>query len=449
MINSSDKAYRKYDLVVCGGGMTGVACAVSAARQGLKTVIIEKQGCLGGVGTSGQVNHILGGGYHDDKTQYHQVIGGIFEELSKKMISLDSAIDPSLINPSKHRHGWLGGLASGLIFDNEMMKIVLDDMCVKAGVHIWFFTNIIGVGHDENEITKIAVHNKSGVFEIEGKYFADTTGDADIAFMSGCPVIHGREEDGLMAPASLEMVIEKVDGNKLEEYIIKQNSPRFRSLINDLRAKGVWDFPYDIFICVQLVYEDVYMINTIRQVGVDGTNGDSVSKAMIAGRKESLKLFRIIKEYFPGFENSRIRSIAPNIGIRETRRIAGEYCLSVSDLIEGKEFDDTIAYSCYGWDLPDPKRPSAQPMHGVKKNKLTPIPFICMLPKKIRNLIVAGRSISVEREVLGPIRVMAPCIAMGQASGTAAAIAFYEGIGFSDINNNILIAKLRQDGCIV
>jgi hypothetical protein len=213
---------------------------------------------------------------------------------------------------------------------------------------------------------------------------------------------------------------------------------RFRALIEPLKERGIWNFPYDIFISVMLTQKDVFMINTNRMVGIDALNARSTTQGVIDARQENYMLFEIMRKHFRGFKHARIRSIAPALGIRESRRIVGEYILSVDDLVNEKAFDDTIAYSVYGWDLPDPKKPSHQPDKEKHKPLFTPIPYRCLLPKMIGNLIVAGRSISVERPVLGPIRVMAPCIAMGEAAGYATKLALDAGTLYKNINIKLL-----------
>lgn len=440
-----------YDFVVCGGGMTGFACAVAAARKGLKTALVEKQGCLGGVATSAGVNHLLGGRKYDTKEgKFFLNVRGIYKEVCERLITKKHAVNPDTIDPENNPHGWFPSLAEGVPFDGEMMKILLEEMCMDAGVEVYYFTDILDTVKKENRITSILVHNKSGLFFIEGRYFADTTGDADIAALSGCVFVKGREEDGLMTPVSLEMHVDNVDTGALGQYIHVYNEPRFKELIKKLREKGEWTFPYEIFIAVQLHQPDVYMINTIRQIDIDGTDGASITKAMIEGREENLRLFHLMKKYFPGFANARIRSIAPIVGVRETRRIIGEYTMTVEDLSQAKNFQDSIAVSSYGWDLPDPKKPSYQPLHenNVKRARFTHIPYSCLLPSPINNLIVAGRSISVERDVLGPIRVMAPCIAMGEAAGMAASLANRDKVTFSKVDVIELQALLQESGCV-
>ncbi len=428
--------------------MSGFACAVAAAREGISVILIERNGCLGGTGTCGGVNHLLGAKKYKPSTdKLSKSIAGLFDELESRLLSRNGACDPRKVNYSLNTHGWLAGLGEGLIFDVEIMKHEIELMCVETNVKLLYYTDVIDVVKDADEIKCVICHNKSGIFAVSGDYFADTTGDADIAYMSGCQFSVG-DENGLMAPASLEMHVEGVDTKKLSEYIAENKTPRFREKIAELRSCGVWDFPYDIFISVQLVRDDVYMINTIRQVGINGLDGDSLTLGTIKGRDENFLLFEIMRKYFPGFENARIRNIAPVIGIRETRRIKGVSALTVDDLTSGKKFDDVIAYSGYGWDLPDPKSPSFQPMEKVKKSDYTPICYSCMVTAEVDNLIVAGRSISVERQVLGPIREMGPCIAMGQAAGVAASIAKNNKMAFRFIDVKDLRQKLKEHGAI-
>ena len=179
---------------------------------------------------------------------------------------------------------------------------------------------------------------------------------------------------------------------------------------------------------------------------------------MRRGRKEIHKLMNIFRKYIPGFEKARIKTIAPQMGIRETRRIIGDFVLTVEDLAQDLEFDDCIGFSMYGWDLPDPDKPSIQPFaddkvtgykYKIRKGLSTPLPYRIMIPRPVRNLICPGRAVSVEGQVLGPVRVMAPCMAMGEAAGMAAEQVIKNGISFSKINIKILREKLKKAGAIV
>ena len=447
-IKNEEKAY---DLIVCGGGVSGFAAALAAAEEGLNVLLLERGACIGGVATQGLVNHILGGRTYKSG-ELITSIGGIYERLEKRLLEEGAAIDVNDVDFSNPPHGWFDTLAAGVIIDGEKAKLVFEQFLTEAGVDILYNTNIVDVVKEsDHKIDGLIIHNKGGLSFVRGKYFADTTGDADICALADCPYLVG-DETGGVAPASLELHVDHVDYEALSVYMRDTKDVRFRALIAPLREQRIWDFPYDIFISVMLTETDVFMINTNRMVGVDALDASSVTQGIIDARKENYKLFEIMRTYFPGFRNARIRSIAPALGIRESRRIIGEYVLTVDDLANEKPFDDAIAYSVYGWDLPDPKKPSLQPDSDKHKLLYTPIPYRCMLPKNIGNLIVVGRCISVERPVLGPIRVMAPCIAMGEAAGYATKLALdcdatYKGVDIVALKEKIVLkgGKLQFD----
>lgn len=449
----SISSQKNYDIVVCGGGFTGVACAYMAALKGKKVALIEKTGSLGGVGTIAAVPILLGGiTYKEENNEYQFVVGGLFKRLYEDLRKSDSCINIYDIDRNKSPHGWYSSLANSIIFDIEQTKSLLDQYMKEANVDLYYFSSVIDTKVENNKINYVIVSNKSGNHIFNGKVIADCTGDADIAHMSGCEYTLGRDSDNLMAPASLIMTVENVDTDEYVNEIVLNNSPRYKEKIKELRDKGIWNFPYDILISIQLNQKNLHLINTIRQVGVDGTDSDSLTNGMIDGREENLKLFSILKEHFKGFKNAHIASMAEMIGIRETRRIKGLYTLTINDLIEGTEFDDVISLSSYGFDLPDPKKPSYQPYHEKKvklKSSITKIPYRCLVPNTISNLICPGRAISVERDVLGPIRVMGPCTGMGMAAGIACDLAVELSCSIKDVPIKDLQTRLVNENCII
>lgn len=444
---------KNYDIIVCGGGFTGVACAYMAALNGKKVALVEKSGSLGGVGTIATVPILLGGiTYKEELSEYQFVVGGLFKRLYEDLRKLDSCVNLYDIDRSQNPHGWYLGLANSIIFDVEQTKSLLDQYMIEAKVDLFYFSSVIDTKIEDNKIDYIIVSNKSGNHIFNGKVIADCTGDADIAYMSGCEYTLGRDSDNLMAPATLIMTVENVDTDEYVNEIVLNESPRYKKKIKELRKKGIWDFSYDILISIKLNKKRLHLINTIRQVGIDGTNNESLTKGMIEGRKENLKLFSILKEYFPGFQNAYIATMAETIGIRETRRIKGIYTLTIDDLINGKKFDDIISLSSYGFDLPDPKKPSFQPYQGKEvelSSPYTKIPYRCLIPKTITNLICPGRAISVERDVLGPIRVMGPCTGMGMAAGLACDIAVELSCSIKDVPIDKLKKRLEEEDCII
>ncbi len=437
-----------YDVIVCGGGVSGVPAALSAAREGLRTLVVERTAQLGGTGVSGLVTHWLGGRTDGGHTW---VVGGLFRSLARETGELGiSQLPLDEDYPTKYQpYGWHRGLLNGVAFDPYGMAAYLDRKLAAAGVDVLFDTQVADAILDGDRVTHVVVANKNGLSAYAAKTFIDATGDADVAAFSGCETVLGREEDHLMTPATLEFELEGVDETALADYIETNNTPRFRREIEELRAKGVWKFPYEILISVKMPHSGTMMINTPRICDVDGTDAASVSDGIRRGRAEALELTAILRQHVTGFAHARIRNVAPALGVRETRRIVGDTVMTVDDVISRRTFDDVIGFSAYGWDLPDPKKPSFQPMaeKRISIPKYIPIPYAVMLPRPVRNLVCPGRAISVERDVLGPLRVMAPCMAMGEAAGCAAALA-PDG-DFGAVEADALRAKLRGYGAKV
>ena len=444
----------RYEVIVCGGGPSGIPAALAARRLGMKTLLIEATGQLGGVGTSAGVSHLLASRTNDNQV----CVAGIFKEITEELAERGGAVNPdSIATPGKYNpHGWTGkvsNLTYGVPFDPIQMAIFLDEKMLEAGVDLLYFTGVVDVVREENSaqrISHVVIFNKSGLQAVPGKVFVDATGDADVAARSGCEFVKGQAKDGLMAPASLIFHVDRVDQEALSGYIHETGENRFRRLIEELRERGEWNFPYEIFITVQLTEGGTLMVNTTRICDVDGTEGRSVSRGMMRGRAEVHKLITLMRRHFPGFEKARIKMVAPVLGVRETRRIVGDFVLTVEDLVEGRDFPDTIGFCGYGWDLPDPKKPSLQTLHGLKrKRNYTPIPYRVMVPRPVENIICPGRAISVERHVLGPLREQGACYAMGHAAGVTAAMVAKNGGSFAGVDTEALREELRRENAKV
>lgn len=444
-----------YDVVVCGGGPSGCAAALAARREGLNVLLVEGQAQLGGMATSGLVSHWLGG-----RTQNGDwVVGGLFRSLVQEAAARGCAKIPELPQDRVyHPHGWLPWFIHGIPLDPFAMAQFLDERVQAAGIAVLLDTRVIDTQVQNKRITHVVLQNKGGLHAAPAAMVIDATGDADVAAMSGCEVQVGREADGLMTPASLTFHLYNVDHRVLGDAIEVHKTPKFREKISELRQKAEWPFPYDIFITVQLVQEDVAMVNTMRLPGVNGLDARSRTKGLVQGRNEAFELLKIFRKHFPGFQKAEMKAVASLLGIRETRRIKGDFSLRVADLRDGPELPDTVGFSMYGWDLPDPHKPSVQPLvdestgkyiDKVQKALSTPIPYRIMVPRPVLNLLCPGRAVSVERDVLGPLRVMAPCMAMGEACGTAAAQMVREEMAAAEVSVSLLKARLREAGAIV
>ena len=441
------------DVLVVGGGPAGIAAAIAARRSGKRTLLVEARSVAGGMATSGLVSHWLGGRTEEG----NWVVGGLFRELAEDAVRFGAALLPKKVRGRKYQpYAWLPWFIHGVVLDPPMLAWFLDRKLVDEGVEVLFETSVIGAEVKGGRIKSIQLHNKSGVSTCTADVFVDCTGDADLAALSGCKFFKGRADDGLTAPASLTFRVRGVDHERLGQAIEK-GDPKFRPLIAKLKATGEWPYPYDIFISVKGLAEDEAMINTSRLTEVDPLDAASRTRAYMKGREEAFGLLEIFRRHFPGFKNVRMQSIAPMLGVRESRRLDGAFTLGVEDLRRGRKFPDTIGYSMYGWDLPDPKKPSVQPMvdesggkfvNKAKKQLVTPIPFRTLVPRPIKNLLCAGRCISAERDVLGPLRVMAPCMAMGEAAGIAASM-MGSRLSNASVDVKAVRRELRKRGAIV
>ena len=443
----------KYDLLVCGGGVAGFSAAVAAARKGLKVALVERSGILGGTATQAGINQLLGGRKLDAKGEHVRVVGGIFDELTDSLINEGQAIEPNTVDPNFNPFGWYPRMASGISCNENALKIKFDDLCRDAKVRVYYNTVAVDVDFENERLNAVIVFNKDGFVRIEAKSFADCTGDADIVDMCGLPCDKGREEDGLMTPCSTEMHVENVDGDELVRYQNEHQSPKLVEIIERLKNEAKWPFSAEIFVTVRLVEDDVFLINTIRQSCIDGTDEEAVSRALADGRRDCVTLFNIMKEHFPGFKNSRIRKIADSLGVRETRRIRGLYTVTVEDALSGRKYDDTVAATTYNFDLPDPIKVSYDPMmgdakkpHAERKYIVIRLPYRSLIPVGARNLITAGRSVSVDRAVLGAARIIAPAMMTGQAAGTAAALS--KDGDFTSVDVDLLRTTLFADGIL-
>lgn len=443
----------KYDIAVFGGGTAGFAAAVAAARKGKAVCLVEKNTFLGGVATASGINQLLAGRKLNKDGEHVRVIGGIFDEFTDELIKEGGAIEPNTVDPNFNPFGWYPRMASGISCNENALKIKMDDFCERAGVRIYYNTTAVDAEFENEKINSVTVFNKDGFVKIEADCFIDATGDADIVHFAGLPYEKGRKEDGLMTPCSTEFHVENVDGDELVTYQNEHQSPKLVEIISRLKDEGIWDFDTEIFVTVRLVEEDVFLINTLRQTQIDGTNEKDVTDALIFGRRDAVKLFNIMKEHFPGFKNARIRKIAEQLGVRETRRITGRYTVTVDDALSGRKYDDTVAATTYNFDLPDPIKPSFDPMmgdtkkpHAERKHIVIRLPYRAMLPQGANNLIVAGRCVSVEREVMGAMRIIGTCFMMGQAAGTAASLAS-DG-DFTQVDVKELQKTLWADGIL-
>jgi hypothetical protein len=418
------------DVLVIGGGMTGVAAAIAAARNGARTLIVEQFNCLGGVATSGGHNEL---DLYNAWDSSERIIGGVSYQLGLEI--------------EKNEDGVMRD--AGLYFDPEAMKITLDRMVMQAGVDIFYYTFFCDTLTEGSQVTGAIIQNKSGRQVIKAKRIVDCTGDADVAARAGVPFHQGREVDGLCQPATLMFTLRGVDWPRVQAW---WTNYKMEHVWKKAQADGIME-PFQSVIMGFIHHDtipDQVSINMTHLIHIDTTDASQLTKATIEGRRQAHHLVSVFQKVVPGMENCCLISTAPALGTRESRLIEGEVTLTEQDILTRREWEDAICYGSFFIDIHNPagagmSEQSFYPEKGFRYQ----IPYRVMIPKKIDNLLVAGRCISVTHEALGSTRVMITCMALGEAAGTAAALSIKLGVSPREIPVNELQKQLKHQGMIL
>jgi len=426
----------EFDVIVAGGGPAGCAAAIAAARKGAKTLLIEASGCLGGMGTIGLVPAWCP--FTDkEKIIYKGIAEEIFlESLKGVPHNKEGCYDWVPINP-------------------EYLKRLYDEKVIGAGAKVLFNTMISSVDADGENINTIIVSNKAGLSAYKAKVYIDCTGDADLCYWAGVPMLPAEEDDGYQ-PATHCFEISNVNMKSFEEsewlHPHNPNSP-----IYDILKSGKYNIP-DSHMCQNEVYKGTVGFNAGHIWDVDNTDPECVSNALIEGRKLAYEIHKALVEFVPQtFAESSLSHTAPAMGIRETRRVECDYVLTVDDYLARKTFEDEICRNCYYIDVHhkasevklvnDCKIDYKERDKRYEPGESHGIPYRCLTPKGLKNVLVAGRSISTERQLQGSTRVMPVCLAMGEAAGKAAVLAIkQENIDVHGIDVGELRRQIIEDG---
>ncbi len=429
-----------WDVIVVGGGPAGCAAATAAAEEGARTLLVEGSGMLGGSGTSALVPAWCP--FSDkEKIIYRGLAEKVFTQ-SKEGISHVGATDLD----------WVP-------IDAERLKRVYDDLVTRAGVSVLFHTALASVEKDDaGRVTALAVVNKAGLSALRARVYVDCTGDADLAAWAGAEVQKG-DETGHLQPATHCFLLSNVD-----EYAYRHRYDDGRSLgwwnpqspIHAIVASGKFPEIVDKHLCNNLVGPGTVGFNAGHVFDVDNTDPVSVSRALMKGRKLALAYRDALAAFAPdAFANSFLAATGSVIGIRETRRVMGDYLLSTEDYIARRTFADEVCRNSYFIDLhltkEEHRTKGEQEMvlrfKHYDKGESHGIPYRCFTPRGLSNVLVAGRSISCERNVQGSVRVMPVCLAMGEAAGTAAAMAARQPLpDVHAVETGTLRLRLRQRG---
>lgn len=406
-----------YDVVVLGGGPAGIAAAASSARHGAHTLLVERYGFLGGMGTAAGVTNFCGlhANVHGEIVQ---VVHGVADELLARMRALDGLNDPHLIFGRIHAQA----------YDTAAFKCAADALLVDAGAELLFHAFAVGVvtSAPDGPIDALLLETKSGRVAVRARCFIDCSGDGDLAHFAGLPMAQGDAAGALLYP-TLMFRVGNVDAARAGEA--------WRSIperMDEAEASGEFRFPRRGAIVRPQKHASEWRVNVTQLKNADGsatdgTDARSLSAGELEGRRQAVDYLRFLRAKVPGFEAAYALEIAPQLGIRETRRLIGEAVLTADDVLGCADFADTIGVN--GWPLELHVAGDVEwRWPAVGSRGYNQLPYRMLLPKRATaggalNLLVAGRCASMTHEGHSAARVSGGCFVMGQAAGTAAALA--------------------------
>jgi len=455
--------YGDYDVVVAGGGVAGFGAAVAAGRRGCKVLLIEAGSCLGGLVTLGLVNIPL------------DFVAGIGREMIEELEKIEG---------HWHRNTNI-----------EKHKLVLDRMVKKYNVEVLFVTSVVDAIMDGDTLKGLVIQTKMGRKCVMGKRFVDATGDSDLAFYAGAETESGREGDGMSQACSLEFILGGVCWEEYQNSDLKKNDPRWVNLIREDLASGV------------LAYESDNHLNWITHIpgrpqhcGMDEVSicfahsrrcfpldNRDLTRMYFEGREQATMLAEYIKKRVPGFQNSFLTTTASLLGVRESRRIVGEYRLTADDIAFCRKHDDVIAISSHGYDIHNFEEtgnikwapiklngelqyvisnsggfgtttppPDGKPVVNIKgqtaeyaefePNRCYDIPYGCLVPVRVENMLAAGRNLSSDVYAQSGARLILCCLTMGGAAGTACCLSLEHDITPRQVNVKELQRELIAAG---
>jgi len=422
----------EHDVVVCGGGPAGLLAAVAAARGGARTLLIERYGFLGGMATAGMMVEF--GSIHDGE---RVLIGGITHEFLHRMERCGGGRMP---DPDTH----------SMIFDPESMIAVCMEMAIEAGAELLLHSLVVDAICEDGRVRGVIVENKSGRSALLGEVIVDATGDGDAAVRAGADFRIGHGRPDVLQPVTLEVLLGNVDLTRIPA--------RCRDVMPIIAAhRSDWPIPTERIFSWGPVRKhrapddprcSFFFLNTTNALGVDGTNASDLTRAETETRRQVGPLIEFLRGHVSGFEDCYLDRTAAQVGVRESRRIAGDYELTREDVLGARHFDDGVVPACNSIDVHDAEGKDFAHEY-LQRGTHYEIPYRCFLPAGLEGMLVAGRCLSADSRALGSARVMVVCMPMGEACGAAAALSAAAGCRPRELPVDRLRALLREGGTVL
>jgi hypothetical protein len=426
-----------FDVVVVGSGSAGSTAAIAAARGGASVLLVEKLPFLGGTSTAVLDTFY---GFYTPGSVSRKVVGGIADDVVAGL----RAIGPVLERPNSF------GAGTGVTYHPDHLKVVWERLVTDAGASVLLHAFVQAADVRDGRVVGLVVATKAGLLRIEGRVFIDASGDADLCHFAG----FGYELAGEIAPAQTLTTTFRIANVDLERRgrVLKAE---LNALMEDAAAGGAYDLPRregsDHVTPVEGMTATIMTrLDSYRDGGgrvVNATDPDFLTSAEIAGRRQALEYVRFLTDRVPGYERARLATLSTQIGVRETRRVHGDYRLTRDDVLAARRFDDSVGLC--GAPIEDHHGGADTHWQYLPDGQAVEIPYRALVVRDATNALVAGRCFSATHDAHASVRSMAQCMAMGQAAGTAAALAVATAVDPRDVPLAALRDRLAADGAIL
>ena len=437
VFSPSVKSLGEFDVIVAGAGSAGICAAIAAARGGARTLLLERHPFLGGTSTAVLDTFY---GFYTPGARSLKVVGGIGDDVVARLREYRACLE----RPNTY------GAGTGITYNSEYLKVIWEEMVQHTGCTVLLNAWVQQADVAQDRITGLIVATRQGLKSAEARIFVDTTGDADLCFFAGAPYELAGEHD----PAQMLTTTFKVANvnTELRQSIDKEE---FHRRMAEAARSGRFNLPRREGSDHITPIPGMYATNMTRVQSFGNSNGETrnatdptlLTCAEIEGRRQALEYMRFLRECIPGYEDADVAAFGTQIGVRETRRIYGEYRMTREDVLSAKQFDDQIGLC--GAPIEDHHEGEDTHWQYLPDGAAVGIPFRALLAKRVENLLVAGRCFSASHDAHASVRSMAQCMAMGEAAGTAAAMAIHERKELRSIDISALRDSLLSLGAIL